>query len=199
MPADTQSSLYPPPIPQDAVEAGRVLLRDGTVAVLRPARDEDRNLFLDFLQRVSETSLIRRFFAAESREAAVDSLLQTGPPEERYTLVVLTGVPDRPRIIASGTYVRAADDEETAEVAFLVEDAYQGKGLGTLLLERLALIAARHGIRRFVAWTQPDNRQMLEVFRNSGFHLEERRRDGYIVVSLDVQPSPESVARSEMR
>ncbi|HEY8415035.1 MAG TPA: GNAT family N-acetyltransferase, partial [Thermaerobacter sp.] len=158
-----------------------------------------RGLFLDFLRRVSDTSLMRRFFAGESREAAVDSLLQTGPPEERCTLVVLAGVPDRPRIIASGTYVRAGDDEESAEVAFLVEDAYQGKGLGTLLLERLALIAARNGIRRFVAWTQPDNRQMLEVFRNSGFHLDERRRDGYVVVSLDVQPSEESVVRSEMR
>ncbi|QIA26874.1 GNAT family N-acetyltransferase [Thermaerobacter sp. PB12/4term] len=192
-------ALYPAPIPQDGLEAGRVLLRDGTAATLRPARDRDRPLVAEFLGRVSDQSLMRRFFAGESREAAVESLLQVGPPDERYTLLVLVGDPDHPRIVASGTYVRDERDPDAAEVAFLVEDAYQGRGLGTLLLERLALIAARHGIRRFIAWTQPDNRRMLEVLRASGFEAEQHHRDGYVVVSLDVHPSPESVERSEMR
>ena len=192
-------TLYPAPIPQEGLEAGRVLLRDGTAATLRPAREADRPLVGEFLQRVSDLSLMRRFFAGASREAAVEALLQVGPPAERYTLLVQVGDPDHPRIVASGTYVRDRAEPDTAEVAFLVEDAYQGRGLGTLLLERLALIAARHGIRRFVAWTQPDNRRMLEVLRASGFEAHQHHRDGYVVVSLDVQPSPESVARSEMR
>ena len=196
---DDLPTLYPAPIPQDGLEAGRVLLRDGTAATLRPAREDDRERIRELLARVSDTSLMRRFFAGESREAAVDSLLQVGPPDRRYTLVVLAGDPENPRIVASGTYVREEGTDDTAEVAFLVEDAYQGRGLGTLLLERLALVAARHGIRRFVAWTQPDNHRMLEVFRSSGFAIDQRWRDGYVVVGLDVQPGPESVERSEMR
>jgi GNAT superfamily N-acetyltransferase len=74
------------------------------------------------------------------------------------TLIVLTGEPQR--IVATGEYVRLKG-QDTAEVAFLVDDAYQGKGLGTLLLERLALIAAKRGVRRFQAFTLAQNQKML--------------------------------------
>ena len=197
--SSTLTAYYHPPIPQDPVDEGRVILRDGTTAHLRPARTTDRELLADLAARLSPESLRRRFLGTLSVQAAAEQLLRTGPPEQACTLLVLTGEPQRPRVVAAGSYVRDPLDGEAAEVALLVDDAHHGKGLGTLLLERLALLAARHGIRRFHGLLHPENREMLEVFRDSGFAMEQSRTDGHITVSLSVLPSRESVARAEWR
>ena len=76
----------------------------------------------------------------------------------------------KPRVIATGSYL-PAERKHTAEVAMAVDDAFRGKGLGTLLLERLALVAVRHGIQHFWAVTQTDNQAMVDVFRESGLAL----------------------------
>lgn len=191
--------FYQPYIPQEAVELGRVILKDGTTAELRPLIAADRPLLLEFLKRLSVESIGRRFFSATSPEKAADLLLGPGTTQEGYSLVVLQGGPDHPRIVAIGGYVRDQEDPEAAEVAFLVDDALRGKGLGTLLLERLALIAAQAGFRRFFAVTQADNRAMMGVFRESGFAVEESYDSGYISVKFSVEPSQESVTRAELR
>ena len=80
-----------------------------------------------------------------------------------------------------------------------VDDALQGKGLGTLLLERLALIAVRHGFQRFWALTMAENRPMLDVFRASGFESSSRFDSGYVEIDLSVVPSESSVARRTAR
>ncbi|MFN4070195.1 MAG: GNAT family N-acetyltransferase, partial [Thermus caldifontis] len=130
----------PPPTPQHGLEEGPVLLKDGRTAFLRRANPKDLPLFVEFLRRLSPESLRMRFFSPISPEKAAELLLSAKPEEEKVTLVVLAG--DPPRMVATGEYVRLKG-EDTAEVAFLVDDAFQGKGLGTLLLERLALIAAK--------------------------------------------------------
>lgn len=190
---------YEAPIPQDSVEVGRVILKDGSVAHLRPARPDDRELFLELLERTSPEAKTRRFFASISSEVAVNRLLRCGDPLREFTLVVLKGGPQNPRIVGTGGYVRSGEDPEMAEISFLVDDEHRGRGIGTILLERLALVAARHGIRTFRALTQFENREMLEVFRDSGFPLQEHPEDGYVLVSLSVTPAPELVARAEMR
>jgi acyl-CoA synthetase (NDP forming) len=101
------------------------------------------------------------------------------------------------RIIATGSYV--ARDETTAEVAFAVDDELQGKGLGGLLLERLALLAARHGFVRFWALTLLGNQLMLETFRHSGFSIHSRIEDECVEIDFSVAPSEDSVSHSEMR
>ena len=197
--ASRDGLVHPPPVPQDAAEQGRVILRDGTVAHLRVATPDDLPLLADLLRRLSPETRQRRFFGTLTEQAAAGELLRAGPPEQALTLVVLTGQPERTRIVAVGSYVRDSREPETAEVAFLVDDDHRGRGLGTLLLERLALVAVRHGIRRFSGVVEPDNREMLEVFRESGFPMETRPGDGHVSVSLWVLPSRESVARAEMR
>ena len=120
--------FYQPYIPQEAVELGRVILKDGTTAELRPLIAADRPLLLEFLKRLSVESIGRRFFSATSPEKAADLLLGPGTTQEGYSLVVLQGGPDHPRIVAIGGYVRDQEDPEAAEVAFLVDDALRGKG-----------------------------------------------------------------------
>ncbi|MEK7267884.1 MAG: bifunctional GNAT family N-acetyltransferase/acetate--CoA ligase family protein, partial [Nitrospirota bacterium] len=90
-------------------------------------------------------------------------------------------------------------DEHTAEVAMAVDDAFHGKGLGTLLLERLALLAIRHGFTRLWAITHADNLAMREVFRESGYAVRETFEGDDMEVELSVIPTETSVTRSEVR
>ncbi|MEK6618316.1 MAG: GNAT family N-acetyltransferase, partial [Nitrospirota bacterium] len=92
-----------------------------------------------------------------------------------------------------------AKDEHTAEVAMAVDDAFHGKGLGTLLLERLALLAIRHGFTRLWAVTHADNLAMREVFRESGYAVRETFEGDDMEVELSVIPTETSVTRSEVR
>ena len=90
-------------------------------------------------------------------------------------------------------------NDRVAEVAFAVDDRFQGKGLATMLLERLAGIAAQHGFARFLASTLVDNAAMLEVFRDSGFEIRSkssRRRSRSAAVADAVRRRRASRPRS---
>ncbi len=98
----------------------------------------------------------------------------------------------------SRAYDRPPGGDE-AEVAFVVQDEFQGRGLGTVLLEHLASIARRHGIRRFIADTLSDNHRMLSVFREAGFARKYSRASEVVRVVLDIAPSPEALEAAEER
>ena len=80
-----------------------------------------------------------------------------------------------------------------------VDDAFHGKGLGTLLLERLALLAIRHGFTRLWAVTHAENLAMREVFRESGFSAQEAYEGDDMEVELSLIPTATTVARAEVR
>jgi GNAT superfamily N-acetyltransferase len=107
------------------------------------------------------------------------------------TLLVSRAHTGEPQIIATGSYL--AKDKQTAEVAFAVDDAFQHQGLGTLLLRRLASLAAQHGFTRFWAVTQADNQTMRDVFLESGFALEEKTQGSEVEVHLALVASPTPV------
>ena len=195
------ASVHPRYIPlpyQDAPQSGRLILRDGTTATIRLAQSEDREATAKFFAALSNNSKVQRFFSsAEPASKLIDSFCDNSNPRARLTLVVIRLIGDISQIIASGSYI--ARDETTAEIAMAVHDDFQGKGIGTLLLERLALLAVRHGLRRFWAITRGENQPMLEVFRNSGFDCRSKVDNGYVEIDLSVIPSESSVTRSEMR
>jgi acetyl coenzyme A synthetase (ADP forming)-like protein len=196
-----QTAIHPrfvPPPYQDAAESGRLILRDGTTADLRLARPADAEGLRDFFDRLSPESRRRRFFSlALPRPELVASLCDCSNPRTCLTLLVTRTHQAETRIIATGSYL--AHGEKSAEVAFAVEDAFHGKGLGSLLLERLALLAVRHGYTRFWAVTYADNRAMLDVFRESGFDIKEKAEGTEIEIDLSVAATETSVARLEMR
>ncbi|MCA9835638.1 MAG: GNAT family N-acetyltransferase [Trueperaceae bacterium] len=191
--------LYQAPLPQGPVEKGQVILRDGMTAELRPVKASDEALLVDLLERVSQDARTHRFFGEVSYELGAKQLLKLGPASQELALIVLTGDADKPQIIAHGLYIRDNPEASAAEVAFLVDDKYQGKGLGTLLLERLALVAVRYGISHFYGPTEASNRQMRELFKTSGFPVHEDRDGGYVDVSFSILPNRESVESFEMR
>lgn len=192
------TALFIPAPYQDSPEFGRLILRDGSTATVRIATAGDAPAMADFFHRLSPESRQRRFFSfAEPTADFVRSLCDATNPHKQLTLIVTRRPGESESIVGAGSYVRR--DEKTAEVAMAVEDTLQGKGIGTHLLERLALLAARSGVTRFWAITQMDNRGMIDVFRHSGFPLAETLDKGYLELDFSVSPTQSSVELSEMR
>lgn len=182
-----------PPIPQDAPDAGRVILRDGQAALLRPAGEEDGERLREFVRRTTRDGHLRALFGVEGEPAL--------PAEGgRRILLVLQGEPHEPRLVAAGVCLRPRPEADEAEVGFLVEEGKRGLGLGSILLERLALLGIRSGLRRFRAEVERDNRDMWKVFEDSGFDLvREAETDHRVRVSFAIQPNRRSVELSEQR
>jgi len=159
-------------------------LTDGTRLWSRPIRADDEERLLDFHTRLSSDTIYRRFFSAHPRLAPGEVHRFTHLDyDDRFALV---GVDEDGRIMGVGRYDRTPGSD-SAEVAFVVEDTIQGRGLGSALLARLAREARRHGITRFEAQTLVDNHKMLGVFRHAGFRETTRLVDGIVMVTLDLR------------
>lgn len=187
------------PLPyQDSPESGRLILRDGTTATIRVTQPEDRDAMAKFFASLSDESKVRRFFSlAKPREKLINFFCDSSNLRAQLSLIVTRMSESETRIIATGTYV--SRDETTAEVAFAVHDQFHGKGLGTLLLERMALLAVSNGFVRLWAVTSVENQPMLNIFRNSGFECRTKMDGQYVEVDLSVIHNAASVARAETR
>jgi acyl-CoA synthetase (NDP forming)/GNAT superfamily N-acetyltransferase len=191
-------TLFLPPTYQDSAESGRLILRDGSSAFIRLSESSDREALREFFHQLSSLSKKHRFFTtADPAETFLDRQCDSSNPQVQLTLIVSRFVGGASRIIATGSY--SARDETTAEVAFAVDDEFQRKGLGGLLLERLALLAARNGFVRFWALTQIGNQLMLETFRHSGFPIHQKVDDDCVEIDFSVAPSEDSASYSEVR
>jgi acetate---CoA ligase (ADP-forming) len=190
----------------DYLDHPRVVLRDGTVASIRVASDQDGEALRRFFHELSPESRRRRFFTlAEPSSAIIRRLADAHDPDRGLTLIVdrhVDNEADEPsggnvRPIATASYL--AVNDRVAEVAFAVDDRFQGKGLASMLLERLAVIASKHGFDRFQASTLIDNAPMLEVFRDSGFEIRSKSSAGSVELQLTLAPSAEGVRAAEER
>jgi acetyl coenzyme A synthetase (ADP forming)-like protein len=187
----------PPPSSIDQVPS-RAVLRDGTVATIRVATRDDCGMLARFFHELSPESRRRRFFSfAEPPEALLESFCDSTNPARQTTLLALRLVEGELRPIAVGSYLDLG--KGAAETAFAVADPFQGRGLGTILLERLASLAAAHGFHRFEALVLPENAAMVEVFKESGFQIRSKSEYGQITVQLSISPTNESVAAIERR
>ncbi|MEX5268957.1 bifunctional acetate--CoA ligase family protein/GNAT family N-acetyltransferase [Kocuria sabuli] len=182
----------------DTEDAGRypayweadVILRDGATAHLRPIAPEDRDALLAFHQSQSENTIYLRFFSYKPTLSAreLDRFTRVDH-KDRVCFVLLLGE----QIIGVGRYDRT-DDPHDAEVAFMISDAHQGRGIGSVLLEHLAAAARENGIDHFSAEVLPENRKMLRVFAQAGYELSRRFDDGVVVVGFDIDPTEKSLA-----
>jgi acetyl coenzyme A synthetase (ADP forming)-like protein len=175
-----------------------VILRDGSTLRLRTPLAEDGEALLAFFAGLSQRSLYLRFHGMPKvRREIVEPFLD---PDwlERGTLVGTLEADGRERIVAIASWARLRDPR-TAEVAFAVEDARQGRGIGTRLLEQLAASAAGAGIERFVAEVLPDNRIMLGVFEEAGFAAVRHLEGGTIEVEFPIAPTETYRERVEER
>jgi len=161
-----------------------VVVRDGSTVCVRQAQGRDITALLQFLQWLSPQSLYYRFHGLPAlTEPDVRTLIGANG-RAATTLVAESGG----RIVAFAGYYPHRDTPDRAEVAFAVSDEVQGHGIGTRLLEQLAKIGRDAGITTFDAYVLTANRQMLEVFRKSGFSETIRLEGGlcHVVLSLAV-------------
>jgi RimJ/RimL family protein N-acetyltransferase len=140
-----------------------VPLRDGTTLRLRPIRPDDAPRLVAMYDRLSRHTAYQRFFTV-MRRLPPDwaKLLATVDYVRRLALVVEAGPAEAPELVAVGRYEPDAEPD-AVEVAFVVQDGWQGKGLGTTLLDELTRAAEARGIRRFRAWVLADNARMLDL------------------------------------
>ena len=165
-----------------------VVLSDGGTAHLRPIRADDVEQLRALHGRLSQQSIYYRFFSPIPtlpepqlhRLAEVDYC-------DRFALVAELDA----QVVAVVRYDRDPAEPIAAEVAFVVADDQQRRGLATVMLEHLAAVARSNGIERFDAETLPDNRPMMDVFRHAGFDVTSHFESGVIAVSFSLSPSAE--------
>jgi RimJ/RimL family protein N-acetyltransferase len=172
-----------------------VVLRDGSTLTLRQVRPGDRDALLAFYRGLSPQSRWFRYFGSiATDDSEVERLLRPDRGSQ-FVLVAETGG----RITGVALYVRDEKVPDHAEIAFAVADALQGRGVGTRMLDVLAGIAREHRITIFDAYVLPDNRQMLQVFFDSGFETARRLDGGVFHVVLTLAPTAVSEARAAER
>jgi acetate---CoA ligase (ADP-forming) len=179
---------------QTAGEAVDVILRDGGTLRLRPPVAADADALVAFFAGLSERSLYLRFHGALRPSARLVEPFLDPDWIERGSLVGTLG----DRIVALASYARLRDPA-TAEIAFAVADEEQGRGIGTRLLEQLALRAAEAGIDSFVAEVMAENRAALSVFADAGFEVARELEGGVVELLFPIAATEGFRARVEER
>ncbi|MFF9267136.1 bifunctional acetate--CoA ligase family protein/GNAT family N-acetyltransferase [Streptomyces rochei] len=175
-----------------------VVLRDGGTARVRPITVDDAERLVSFYEQVSDESKYYRFFAPYPRLSAKDVHRFTHHDfVDRVGLAATVGgefiaTVRYDRIGAGGTPASAPADE--AEVAFLVQDAHQGRGVASALLEHIAAVARERGIRRFAAEVLPANTKMIKVFMDAGYTQKRSFEDGVVRLEFGLEPTDRSLA-----
>ncbi|MEV6503862.1 bifunctional acetate--CoA ligase family protein/GNAT family N-acetyltransferase [Streptomyces prunicolor] len=180
-----------------------VVLRDGGTARVRPITVDDADRLVSFYEQVSDESKYYRFFAPYPRLSAKDVHRFTHHDfVDRVGLAATVGgefiaTVRYDRISADGRAATAPADE--AEVAFLVQDAHQGRGVASALLEHIAAVARERGIRRFAAEVLPANNKMIKVFTDAGYTQKRSFEDGVVRLEFDLEPTDRSLAVQRAR
>lgn len=176
----------------------KMVLPDGRAVIVRAIRPDDRERLQAAFLRLEPESVYLRYFAYKKdlTEADLDRLCNPDFRERVVLVVTMEAVGGQP-IIGSGGYVAspATNASRMAEVAFVVQEDFQGQGLATKLLAALVNIARADGIVRFEAEVLSRNTPMLEVFAHSGLPTEQTQEaDGVVSLTLSLLAASPALA-----
>ncbi|HZD98677.1 MAG TPA: GNAT family N-acetyltransferase [Micromonosporaceae bacterium] len=180
------------PINVDVAElAGGVdaLAADGAIIRIRPVRAGDAVALTDLHERASNDTLYRRFLSAGHHPIAGEVARLVRTPDADHAALVAV---ERGRVVGVSSY-EVLPGRRTAEFAVFVDDACHGRGIGTLLLEHLAVWGRRHGIPDFLGEVLPTNSSMLRVASNLGQPIRSKFDLGLIEVHLDTELADSNV------
>jgi acetyltransferase len=150
-------------------------MKDGTTVTIRPIRPEDEPLMVKFHETLSDRSVYLRYFGSLSLKTRIahERMIRIcfGDYDRELALVAEVKGPEGPQIVGVGRLNRASATDD-AEVAVLVTDAYQNRGLGAELLRRAVRVAREEGIRVLTSEMMADNLAMQVISKALGFHLQ---------------------------
>jgi RimJ/RimL family protein N-acetyltransferase len=143
-------------------------LPDGTRLILRMVRRSDKADFAEGLARLSERTRYQRFMAPKREFTDAELSFLTDVDGENHLAIVVgrERLHAQPEGIGVVRLVRVEDDPDCAELGIVVADAWQRRGIGRLLLERMMEAAAERGIRRIRAQLMAENAQALSLLRD---------------------------------
>lgn len=171
-----------------------VALRDGSALHIRPVQSSDVDAIRAFLKTLSPESIGFRFFGSPNLDWVTEWSVDVDY-SDRYALVATSG-PEQ-AIAAHGAYMRL--DKRRAEVAFMVSDAWQGRGIATIMIAHLAAAAEEHGIATFFAEVLPHNHRMIDVFVESGFPVRRHRKSDVIEIEFPTSISEQTLEHFDER
>lgn len=155
-------------------------LRSGREVVIRPIRGTDARRLEAAYARLSAESRYRRFLTSKPELGAAELRYLTEVDQRDHVALVATLAHDPDVIIGVGRFIRSRAVPGAAEFAILVVDAYQGEGLATELLKRLADAALERGVTRFTATVLADNEPVHRLMHRLAGRFAERHRDGSV-------------------
>jgi RimJ/RimL family protein N-acetyltransferase len=168
-------------------------LKDGTVVTIRAIRPDDKIRLAEAFKNLERESVYTRFFRFK-KNLTEDELKTATEVDFENTVALVVTIPadgGKETIIGAGRYVmyEPPNVQRSAEIAFTVEEDFQGRGIASRVLKHLIIIAQKNGVLRFEAEVLSENRAMLAVFARSGLPLKESFEDGtlHIILSLSGQ------------
>ena len=158
-------------------------LKGGIAATVRALRPDDRERVARAIRGLDSKSIYYRLFSyrKELTEAALDRVMRFDAKRE-VVLLVTIAEGEAETVIGGGRYVVGTPG--TAEIAFMVEEDYHGRGIASLLLRHLARVARENGISTFEADVLAENKAMQAVFARTGWPMQTRREGGVVHVTM---------------
>lgn len=161
-------------------------LGDDTVVVVREVRPEDAPALRRLVGRLGERSVYLRYFSP-MRELSEKQARRFAEVDGRDRLALVALDPDAPReVVAVVRYERRKNDRDKAEYAAVVEDRFQGLGLGSGMTRVLIRAALRRDVRRLDALVLHENTAMLHLLKSLGLPEKTRWEDGVEHVEVDL-------------
>ncbi len=164
-------------------------LRDGRLLTIRAIHPEDKRLVLEALPHVSQESIYRRLFT--TRRDVTEEGLRKITEVDFVNTVALVAVLEQnglEQLVGGGRYIVSGTSARgrRAEVAFLIEDGFQGLGIASRMFKHLVSIARDTGVAEFEAEVLPSNEAMLKVFTQSGISIEKAVTREFIHVLMEL-------------
>jgi len=186
-----RNQILPPPAkPYPAEFEASLKIKDGPAILVRPIRPDDEPLMKNMFYSFSEKTVYLRYHGTlRSMPHNKLQVFCNVDYDTEMALVAVVGTAGQEDVIGVGRYLTDAA-KISAEMAFVVRDDWQRKGIGTFLFHRLVQIARSHGIHKFHAEVLTENSGMLKIFHRSGMSVETSTDEGVVGIHMELPNKP---------
>lgn len=156
-----------------------IQLKDGTPLIIRPIRPDDKEVILEGFQKLSDKSKFYRFLSPPGRLSEKQLKYLTEIDYKDHMAIGAHSVDPQDMFgVGVARYIRLENETDTAEFAITILDEFQGRGLGTILLDYLILEAKKNGFRKLVGFVLEENKSMIALLEHR--NAQRQRTEGRV-------------------